>query len=350
MSDALLSPAVGATFLAGSLTAIAYSSRKLKENVDERMIPLMGVLGAFIFAAQMINFTIPGTGSSGHIAGGMILVILLGPYAAFLALASVLTIQALFFADGGMLALGTNMWNLGIYPCFIVYPLIYRTMTRKRNGPGRIAFASVVSAVVSLQMGAISVVFETLLSGRSELPFGAFASVMLPIHLIVGLIEGVITAGLINYVGRVRPEILDRASYSKSFGSFSPGSSPRKVLLFFLCIAIAMGGAGSWFASKNPDGLEWSIKKIYGRPNLPEQGKGVAVRLKEFQKKTAFLPDYDIKGGERPEDRSTKTGAGNSWPDIKPGTSISGIIGSMMVIIFIGIVIVGIKAVRRNKT
>jgi cobalt/nickel transport system permease protein len=114
MADALLSPAVGGTFWAGSIGAIAYASRKLRENLDDRLIPLMGVLGAFIFAGQMINFTIPGTGSSGHIGGGMLLAILIGPYAGFLVIASVLTIQALFFADGGLLALGANIWNLGI--------------------------------------------------------------------------------------------------------------------------------------------------------------------------------------------------------------------------------------------
>ncbi|MHB8941892.1 MAG: energy-coupling factor ABC transporter permease, partial [Desulfobacteria bacterium] len=102
MADALLSPAVGGTFWAGTIGAIAYASKKLKAHLDDRKIPLMGVLGAFIFASQMINFTIPGTGSSGHLGGGMILAVLLGPYAAFLVMASVLTVQALFFADGGL--------------------------------------------------------------------------------------------------------------------------------------------------------------------------------------------------------------------------------------------------------
>ena len=124
MADALLSPAVGATMWAGSIAAIGYSSRKLKENIDHKTIPLMGVFGAFIFAAQMINFTIPGTGASGHFGGGMILAAILGHYAAFLVMASVLMVQALFFADGGLLALVCNIWNLGIYPCFLVYPLL----------------------------------------------------------------------------------------------------------------------------------------------------------------------------------------------------------------------------------
>src|SRR5659263_555518 len=112
MADALLSPAVGGTFWAGTIGTIGYASKKLKEHLDDRKIPLMGVLGAFIFASQMINFTIPGTGSSGHLGGGMILAVLLGPHAAFLVMASVLTVQALFFADGGLLALGLSLIHI----------------------------------------------------------------------------------------------------------------------------------------------------------------------------------------------------------------------------------------------
>jgi ABC-type Co2+ transport system permease subunit len=98
MADALISPAVGGTMWAAAAGLVAYSSRKVKDELDDRKIPLMGVLGAFIFAAQMINFTIPGTGSSGHLGGALILAVLLGPYAAFLTIASVLTIQALWLS------------------------------------------------------------------------------------------------------------------------------------------------------------------------------------------------------------------------------------------------------------
>jgi cobalt/nickel transport system permease protein len=125
MADALLSPAVGGAMWAGSLGTIIYCAKKLKEKMDEKMIPLMGVLGAFIFAGQMINFTIPMTGSSGHIGGGMLLAILLGPYAAFLVIASVLMVQALFFADG-VTRPRSEYLNLD-YPCFIGFPLVQGT-------------------------------------------------------------------------------------------------------------------------------------------------------------------------------------------------------------------------------
>ena len=97
MADALLSPAMGGIMWTATAATTFYCSRKVQSQLDNKKNPLMGVLGAFVFAAQMTNFAIPGTGSSGHIGGGLLLAILLGPHAAFLTLASVLTIQALFF-------------------------------------------------------------------------------------------------------------------------------------------------------------------------------------------------------------------------------------------------------------
>src|SRR5512133_3669251 len=137
MADALLSPAVGGAMWTVTAGLAAYSAKKVQKNLDEKKVPLMGVLGAFIFAAQMINFTIPATGSSGHLGGGMILAILLGPHAAFITMASVLTVQALFFADGGLLALGCNLFNLGVFTCFIAYPLVYRRLAGTSPGSGR---------------------------------------------------------------------------------------------------------------------------------------------------------------------------------------------------------------------
>src|SRR5512136_1177780 len=137
MADALLSPTVGGAMGAVTATAVAWCSREVRREADDRRVPLMGVLGAFLFAAQMINFSIPGTGSSGHLGGGLLLAILLGPHAAFLVIASVLTVQAFFFADGGLLALGCNIFNLGFFPAFVAYPLVYRVMAGDRHGTPR---------------------------------------------------------------------------------------------------------------------------------------------------------------------------------------------------------------------
>jgi cobalt/nickel transport system permease protein len=326
MADALLSPAVGATFWAGTIGTIGYASRKLKDHLDDRKIPLMGVVGAFIFASQMINFTIPGTGSSGHLGGGMILAVLLGPHAAFLVMASVLTVQALFFADGGLLALGCNIWNLGIYPCFVAYPFVYRPLAGDGRSPRRILLASLAGGIVGLQMGAFSVVLETLLSGRTALPFATFLLMMLPIHLAIGIVEGFVTAGVINFVRTVRPEILDNSTDSVPL---APGISLRNVLICFAALAVIAGGALSWLASSHPDGLEWSIEKITGKGKLPEQGDGVPAALKGVQEKTAILPGYGFKP---PANEATSREDASSRPAADAGTSLSGLLGAALVL------------------
>src|SRR3989339_132582 len=216
MADALISPAVGGTVSAATAGLTVYSARKLKQEMDDRKLPLMGVLGAFVFAAQMINFTIPATGSSGHLGGGMILAILLGPYAAFLTIFSVLTIQALFFADGGLLALGCNVFNLGFWPCFLAYLLIYRPIVGDRPSHGRLTMGATLAGIVGLQLGAFSVVLQTLVSGRSELTFVPFVVAMQPIHLAIGIVEGLVTTAIVSFVWKARPKILEMAAFGKS--------------------------------------------------------------------------------------------------------------------------------------
>jgi cobalt/nickel transport system permease protein len=324
------------------MAAIGYSSKKLKENIDNRTIPLMGVMGAFIFAAMMINFTIPGTGSSGHLGGGMILAVILGPYAAFLVMASVLTVQALFFADGGLLALGCNIWNLGIYPCFLVYPLIYKPIAGGGTSTRRIYIASIVSVLIALQLGAFSVVMETLLSGKCELPFGTFVLLMQPIHLAIGLVEGFVTAGIITYVKKARPEILQSSGASRPLDA---GISVKNVLVVFVILAVITGGALSWFASTHPDGLEWSIEKVTGKGELAEQKQGIASVLKGIQEKTAFLPDYNFKPDVKEE---SKEGKAPVWPGIEAGTSVAGLVGGGIVLGLILLIGFGIRSFKRR--
>jgi ribosomal protein L31/cobalamin biosynthesis protein CbiM len=201
MADALVSPAVGgAVWVATAATAV-YCAKKVREQNDPAKVPLMGVTGAFIFAAQMLNFTIPGTGSSGHLGGGLILAILLGPEAAFLTMASVLTVQALFFADGGLLALGCNIFNLGVFPAFIAYPIFKRIVGEKWT-VGRVATASVLGVEAGLLLGALGVVFETTASQISALPFATFVVIMLPIHAVIALFEALVTAAVVLFVRR----------------------------------------------------------------------------------------------------------------------------------------------------
>jgi cobalt/nickel transport system permease protein len=344
MADALLSPAVGATFWAATLGAIGIASKKLKENLDEKTVPLMGVLGAFVFTAQMINFTIPGTGSSGHLGGGLMLAIVLGPFASFLVMASVLTVQALFFADGGLLALGCNIWNLGIYPCFIAYPLIYKPLTKKNRSNRRILFAALLSAVLGLQIGSFSVVIETLLSGRSELPFGSFLLFMQPVHLAIGIVEGFVTGGVITYIRKARPELLD-----KIIGPRPVASKPslKKILLTFFLLTVVTGGALSWFASDYPDGLEWSIEKLYGMTEIPDQEQVISPFLKKVQGKTAILPDYELRKHISATQGEKNTAA--SLPETRMGASLSGILGAIIVLGVIMLAGIGIRTTRNRK-
>ncbi len=326
MADALLSPTVGAAFWAGTIGTIGYASRKIAKRLDDRKIPLMGVLGAFIFASQMINFTIPGTGSSGHLGGGMILTILLGPHAAFLVMASVLTVQALFFADGGLLALGCNIWNLGIYPCFVAWPLIYKPLAGDGRSPRRILLASMASAVVGLQAGGFSVVLQTSLSGKTALPFGTFLLLMQPIHLAIGVVEGFVTAGVIHYVRAVRPEILDDSASARPLAA---GVSLRNLLVGFIALAVVTGGTLSWFASTHPDRLEGSIERITGNGDLPGRERGDTAGAKNLQEKTAFLPGYGFKP---PEGNPGRKEAAAAWPNVDAGTSVSGLVGGLLVL------------------
>ena len=340
MADALLSPAVGTTFWVGTFATIAYVSRKLKQQIDDKLVPLMGVLGAFIFAAQMINFTIPGTGSSGHLAGGMILAIILGPYAAFLVTASVITVQALFFADGGLMALGCNIWNMGFYACFLGYPFIYKPLLGGSQRPPRILAAALLSAIAVLQLGALSVVLQTWLSGKSELPFLTFLLLMQPIHLAIGIVEGFVTAGVINYVRSARPELLDSLVAASSKGA---AYSLKKVLATFLALAILMGGALSWFASAYPDGLEWAITKTYGKSDLPEQSSGLAQVLDKIQGETAIFPDYRFQQKRN----GMKELPAAARPESPPAISVPGVIGAFLVLAIILLIGVGIRFFRR---
>lgn len=324
MADALISPAVGGTMWAASAGLLAWCARKIRQTLDDRLVPLMGVLGAFIFAAQMINFTIPATGSSGHLGGGLILAVLLGPYASFVVIASVLTVQALFFADGGLLALGCNIFNLGFFPAFVALPLIYRPIVRDARGGVRLWLGSMLAAIVGLQLGAFGVVIETTLSGISELPFDKFVMLMQPIHLAIGIVEGLATAAVVAFVARTRPEALVMPS-----APVDSSISLRPVQTGLLIAAVLIGGALSWFASSHPDGLEWSMGKVSGREELESREAGIHEDMARIQEKTAFLPDYGFKTGEPEETQA--------WPAVNAGTTISGLVGGAMVVALAGL-------------
>lgn len=349
MADALLSVPVAATMYAASAVTVGVSIRTLKKDETPAKLPVMAVASALIFAGQMINYTIPGTGSSGHLCGGMLLSALLGPQAGFLSMVVILAIQALFFADGGLLALGANCWNMAFYGCFVGYYLIWRPVMRGKLFAARgekaamrvkIALASVLGCVLTLQLGAFSVVLETSLSGITELPFGAFAAIMQPIHLAIGAVEGLITAAVLLFVYEARPALIMDAA--PAAGGTAGKLSLKSTLAVLAVVVVLVGGALSLFASSNPDGLEWSL---FGNPDagysenmaLDEENYGVQSAASEaaaaVQEKTAFLPDYAFQNN-----------------DSAAGTSVSGLVGAAIV----AAVAAGICALggffRRRKT
>ena len=330
MADALLAPAVAATMYAASAVTVGASVKTLKKDETAAKLPTMAVASALVFAGQMINYTIPGTGSSGHLCGGMLLSALLGPQAGFLSMVVILTIQCLFFADGGLLALGANCWNMAFYGCFVGYYLLWRPIMRSRlfGSMGaraadriRIILASVLGCVLTLQLGAFSVVLETSVSGVTELPFAAFVAIMQPIHLAIGLVEGLITSAVLLFVYEARPALL--MDVNKGDAGVQGRCSLRATLAVLTAVVVVVGGGLSLVASANPDGLEWSM---FGNAEagystnmgLDEESYGLTSGAAEtfgtIQEKTAFLPDYAFANS-----------------DSAAGTSVSGLVGSAMV-------------------
>lgn len=330
MADALVAPAVAATMYAASAVTAGVSVHKLRKDDSAQKLPTMAVMSALVFAGQMINYTIPGTGSSGHMCGGMMLTALLGPQAGFLSMIVILTIQCLFFADGGLLALGANVWNMGFYGCFVGYYLIYRPLMRsnwfsnmgaKAAGRLKIAIASILGCVITLQLGAFSVVLETSISGITDLPFGAFVGLMQPIHLAIGLVEGLVTTAVLLFVYETRPELLMDVDTSDK--AVTSRCSLKTTLAILAVVVAVVGGGLSLVASSNPDGLEWSL---FGNAEagysenmgLDEDDFGVSSSAADtaasIQEKTAFLPDYAFANS-----------------DSAAGTTVSGLVGSAIV-------------------
>jgi cobalt/nickel transport system permease protein len=328
MADALLSPAVGGAMWVASAATLVYCARRIRARGEDHIVPLMGVLGAFVFAAQMVNFAIPATGSSGHLGGGLLLSILLGPHAAFIVIASVLTVQALFFADGGLLALGANIFNLGVFPCFVAYPLVYRTLVRAGASDRRIAAAAMLAALVGLQLGALGVVLQTVGSGISSLPFSTFLLLMLPIHLAIGLVEGLATAAIVLFIRRARPDLIDHVDAPASIAV--PRASLKPLLGALLVVTVLTGGALSWFASSQPDGLEWSIGKAAGGAELQAHEQGLHGWLAHLQERVALLPGYGFAAAAHAVEpqASPAADAATAWPAVDGGTSLSGIVGA----------------------
>lgn len=269
LGNGIICPVTGIPMIvvAGAAAIYAYKKAK-KEFTRDKILPTVALTG-LVFALQMINFSIPSTGSSGHIVGAILLAAILGPYTAFLAMCAILLVQAIFFADGGLLAIGCNIFNMGFLACFVAYPLIYKTL---KNKPG---FAAILASVLALQLGSIAVVIEGALSGSIELSsLMNFAGLMQAIHLPIGLIEGLVTASII-----ITAKFIDIKKFSYSMAALS----------------VILAGLIAQYASTKPDGLEWSLLNI--SDSVIMQTQGILYNMSEaFQLKSSIFASLPIGG------------------------------------------------------
>lgn len=289
MSDTLISPAVAVATSIVAAALVVVATRKIgrtERHNTTRLIPLMGVMGALVFAAQMLNFAIPATGSSGHIVGGVLLAAVLGEWAGFLTLTSVIIVQCLLFADGGLMTLGCNVLNMAALSCLVAYPLIFKPLIHNHNSSSRWAAASIATSITALAMGALAVTIETELSGITALPYSRFLSFMLPIHLLIGIGEGLATAAVIASLRRYRPDLL--------FDSTEPTARPRTQFIAITVVAaLLVASVAGTVASSRPDGLEWSIERTTAGVEIAESQSPLHHRAARIQRTTALLPDYE---------------------------------------------------------
>ena len=316
MANELLSlPVAGGTLaIAGGVLGLI--CRKAKQLITSEKLALMGILGAFVFAAQMVNFRLPAMpGTSGHMVGAVLLAIILGPHAAAIVMSSVIIVQCLIFQDGGLLALGCNIINMAFVPTYAGYYL-YRMAAARPFSNLRTYVGVMLACLIGIEIGAILVPIETALSGVLMVPFSTFLITMIGVHFLVGIVEGVITVTVLAYIQQVRPDIVADNLHGKV------RLSRRAVLVTFVIFTIIIGAGLSLLASGMPDGLEWSYAE---RPDQPDfkpivsnSDSRIAV-VDRLQSKYSLMPDYSVKSYGKGGNSSASAG----W------TSFAGVFGSI---------------------
>ncbi len=265
--DGILSlPVTGAT-AAGSVAALAWAARRAAEEDRSRLVPLAGVTGAFVFAAQMIQVPVA-AGTSGHVLGGALVAILLGPAAAVLVMTAVLAVQCFLFQDGGLLALGANVLNMGVLAPLVATG-IFRALRPKR--PAQMGLAAALAGWTSTFLAGSAAGLELGLSGTIAL--GPVLAAMAGAHALIGILEGVVTGAVVAALAR--RGILPAASGAR------PGPS-RPLLLLGGGLSLLLALVLAQWSSSLPDGLEATLERFGLEP-----GGG------PFQ---APMPDYGIPG------------------------------------------------------
>jgi cobalt/nickel transport system permease protein len=269
--DGFLSAVVSVVFWIVSIIMVGLALKRVSQDLGERQVPMMGVLAAAIFAGQMLNFTVIG-GTSGHLVGAAIATILLGPWAAILVMATVVGVQALIFQDGGLLALGANIFNMGIIGVAVSY-FVYHTVLRLANGKRWGVFVGGFTAAwTAIEVAALAAALELAISGTS--PANIAVPAMAGIHALIGIGEGLITIGALALIQASRPDLLKAGEEQPAGGA--------ALWVAGLLIALALAVA-SPLASAHPDGLEWVAEK----KGFLEAARGPLYNI---------IPDYVFPG------------------------------------------------------
>jgi len=206
--DGFLNAATAATTYVISAGGVGYGVREANRKLGDKHVPLMGVMGAFIFAAQMLNFPVAG-GTSGHLIGGALAAILLGPWAGTLIMACVLIVQCLVFQDGGITALGANIFNMGLVACFVGYYSYRAVVSLMDESRTSTLVGGFVGAWASVFVASIACAVELAVSGKS--PLGVALPAMAGVHALIGIGEGLITSAVLGFVTATRPDLLKLA-------------------------------------------------------------------------------------------------------------------------------------------
>jgi len=269
--DGFLSVVVSVILWIISITMIVIALRKVKNELGDKEVPLMGVLAAAIFAGQMLNFSVTG-GTSGHLLGAAIASILLGPWTAVLVLTSVVSVQALFFQDGGLLALGANLFNMAIVGVFTAYAIFKGLQSLLSKYKWGLIVSGFVAAWCSIFLASLACALELALSGTS--PANIAIPAMGGIHALIGIGEGLITVGALAFLYATRKDLVEKTKIK--------ATNSKGILIGGSVIAVILAIL-SPLASRHPDGLEW----------VAEQ-KGFLETAKEALYN--IMPDYTVPG------------------------------------------------------